>query len=166
MTLWWVVHGALVRSRFQNINQIDAPTNFFFNLEEKKPGQERLIHELRSESGTLLTDLIDIRRRAVCIYDKLYKCVCDVEPDIDNVFFLNLSKVSEEGNLKLSKALSLEELHKALRGMESGKAPGIDSLPVDFYKSFWSVLGEELLAVRNEAWPKASSYTPPQKKET
>ncbi len=62
--------------------------------------------------------------------------------------------MSEEGNLKLSKALSLEELHKDLRGMESGKAPGFDSLPVDFYKSFWSVLGEELLAVRNEAWPK------------
>lgn len=50
--------------------------------------------------------------------------------------------MSEEGNLKLSKALSLEELHKALKGMESGKAPGIDSLPVDFYKSFWSVLNE------------------------
>lgn len=70
-----------------------------------------------------------------------------MEPDIDNVFFVflfyeNLSRVSEEGNLKLSKALSLEELHKALKGMESGKAPGIDSLPVDFYKSFWSVLNE------------------------
>lgn len=57
-------------------------------------------------------------------------------------FYENLSRVSEEGNLKLSKALSLEELHKALKGMESGKAPGIDSLPVDFYKSFWSVLNE------------------------
>ncbi len=73
------------------------------------------------------------------------------EPDIDNVFFENLSRVSEEGNLELSKALSLEELHKALRGMESGKAPGTDGLPVDFYKSFWSVLGEDLLAVLNES---------------
>ncbi|KAL0153268.1 hypothetical protein M9458_051443, partial [Cirrhinus mrigala] len=27
----------------------------------------------------------------------------------------------------------------------------IDGLPVDFYKSFWSVLGEDLLAVLNES---------------
>ncbi len=30
------VQGALVRSRFQNIDQMDAPTKFFFNLEKKK----------------------------------------------------------------------------------------------------------------------------------
>lgn len=47
--------------------------------------------------------------------------------------------MSDEANEKLSKALSLDELYKALQGME---APGIDGLPVDFYKSFWTVLGE------------------------
>ncbi|XP_044227204.1 uncharacterized protein LOC122995885 [Thunnus albacares] len=31
--------------------------------------------------------------------------------------------------------------------LQSGRAPGIDGLPVDFYKSFWSVLGEDLLEV-------------------
>lgn len=61
------VQGALVRSRFQNIDQMDAPTKFFFNL-EKKNGQKRLIHALRSESGMLLSDPIDIRKRAVCFY--------------------------------------------------------------------------------------------------
>jgi len=29
--------------------------------------------------------------------------------------------------------------------MESGKGPGIDGRPGDFYKSFWSELGEDLL---------------------
>ncbi len=61
-----MVHGALVRSRFQNINQIDAPTNFFFNLEEKTWTGK--INELRSESGTLLTDRIDIRRRRRAVF--------------------------------------------------------------------------------------------------
>lgn len=35
----------------------------------------------------------------------------------------NLSNVSEGVDLELSKALLLEELHEALMGMESGKAP-------------------------------------------
>ncbi len=35
--------------------------------------------------------------------------------------------------------------------MESGKALGIDGLPVDFYKSFWSELKEDLLEVLNES---------------
>lgn len=47
-------------------------------------------------------------------------------------FFENLAQVSEEANAKLSKALSLEEFNKALTSMESGKVPGIDSLPLDF----------------------------------
>ncbi|MCI4382160.1 hypothetical protein PGIGA_G00260590 [Pangasianodon gigas] len=43
------------------------------------------------------------------------------------------------------------ELYKALQGMELGKAPGMDGLPVDFYKSFWSELGEDLLKVLNDS---------------
>lgn len=35
--------GALVRSRFQNFVEMDAPSKFFFSL-EKKNGQNRLIH--------------------------------------------------------------------------------------------------------------------------
>lgn len=64
--------GALVRSgRFQSVEQMDGPSKFFFNL-EKKNGQSRAIHALRSESGALLTDPADIRKRAVCFYEKLY----------------------------------------------------------------------------------------------
>lgn len=60
---------------------MDAATKIFFNLEEKrlihkkKFDENRLIHALRSESGSLLADSTYIRRRAVCFYEKLYKFV-------------------------------------------------------------------------------------------
>ncbi len=59
-----VAQGALVRSRFQSIEMMDAPSNFFFNL-EKKNGQRRFIHALKSESGSFFSDSHGIRKRAV-----------------------------------------------------------------------------------------------------
>lgn len=50
--------------------------------------------------------------------------------------------MSEGVNAELLGALSQEELHKALQDMDSGKMPGIDGPPVDFYKFFWTEVGE------------------------
>ena len=43
------VQSELVRSRVQNITEMDAPSSFFFGL-EKKQGQRRQIHFLLSET--------------------------------------------------------------------------------------------------------------------
>lgn len=59
--------------------------------------------------------------------------------------------MSEEANAEVSGALSMGELYKALQGMESGKALGIDDLPVDFSKSFCSEMRDDLLEVLNES---------------
>ncbi|KAF7647898.1 hypothetical protein LDENG_00165020 [Lucifuga dentata] len=40
--------------------------------------------------------------------------------------------------------------------MEGGKAPRIDGLPVEFYKTFWTELGEDLLAVLKESLTEGS----------
>ena len=47
--------------------------------------------------------------------------------------------------------LSTSELLMAARGLQTGKSPGSDGLPVEFYLTFWDVLAEPLLSVRNEA---------------
>ncbi|KAK3574686.1 hypothetical protein QTP86_013049 [Hemibagrus guttatus] len=49
------------------------------------------------------------------------------------------------------RTLVLEELQAALNSMAGGKAPGIDGLPVEFYKFFWRELGEDLLEVLNKS---------------
>ncbi|KAL7829212.1 hypothetical protein AOLI_G00300970 [Acnodon oligacanthus] len=40
--------------------------------------------------------------------------------------------------------------------MEGGTAPGIDGLPVEFYKAFWAELGADLMAILNETLEEGS----------
>ncbi|KAK3505968.1 hypothetical protein QTP70_008042 [Hemibagrus guttatus] len=64
--------GALVRSRFKSAAEMDAPSKFFFSLEQKN-GQKRFIHAVRTESGDLLSESTEIRKQTVSFYSKLYK---------------------------------------------------------------------------------------------
>lgn len=141
--------GALVRSRFRGVEQMDVPSKYFFSL-EKKNGQKRFIHALKSQSGALLTDDVEIRKRATQFYQDLYRSELK-DGGSDGLFLSNLPQVAVESIPELDAVLTLGELEKALQGMECGKAPGLDGIPVDFYKCFWSEIGEDLLAVLSDS---------------
>lgn len=49
--------------------------------------------------------------------------------------------ISESFEASLSAELTLEELHVALLSL----APGIDGIPMEFYKTFWTLLVEDWL---------------------
>ena len=143
--------GALVRSRFQSATLMDAPSKFFFGL-EKRNGQSRLIHALRSDTGQELRDAKDIRKRAVDFYSELFTSEYKDNDELFDQFCDNLPKVPDDVNAELGEPLRSKELLTALQSMEGGKAPGIDGLPVEFFREFWSELGEDLLHVFNESF--------------
>lgn len=143
--------GALVRSRFQSASMMDSPTKYFFSL-EKKNGQGRLIHALRSAGGQQLTGNSQIRQRAVDFYCDLFTSEYTEDDGGFNLFCRGLPTVSEETNKELDGALTEEELCAALKSMQGGKAPGIDGLPPEFYKTFWDFLKEDLMDLFNESF--------------
>ena len=51
-----------------------------------------------------------------------------------------------EGNLTELECL------KALKEMNSGKSPGTDGLPAEFYQTFWKEISEPLLGALNRAF--------------
>lgn len=145
--------GALVRSRFQSFSEMDAPSNFFFSL-ERKNGQRKSIQCLRSEDGKVLTEISDIRKRAVSFYKELYTRSF-VDGQLMAEFVADhLPKVNEDSYAKLVSPLKIEEVFIALQSMKNGKAPGLDGLPVEFYKAYWHLLGEDLLAVLSDSLDK------------
>lgn len=124
----------MILSRFQNAVEMDGPTKKFFGL-EKKNGQSRLIHFLYSLEGVEMVEPKEIRKRAVLFYSELYKSEHTEEGELDSSFYMGLPKVPDKINSWLERPLSASELHVALRSMDSGKSPGIDGLPIEFYKT-------------------------------
>ena len=110
---------------------MDSPSKFFFSL-EKKNGQSRQIHALRSEDGHQLTDIAEIRNRVVDFYVKLYSSVYQKDDAVFDSFCENLPTVSEETNRELEGPLTEEEVFVALQSVQGGKAPGINGLPSEF----------------------------------
>lgn len=52
---------------------------------------------------------------------------------------------------KLEADLTFEEVTAAVKGLSSGKAPGIDGLSSEFYKKFWTILGSDFLMCSKNA---------------
>ncbi len=112
----------------------------FFGLKHKN-GHKRFIHRLKSDSGQMLDDQAAVHKYAVSFYSNLLKCEHREEQAVSQSFYAGLPQVEQQSNVELEAALSSDELYVALHSVQSGKAPGIDGPPVDFYKSFWSVVG-------------------------
>ncbi|TWW78214.1 Transposon TX1 uncharacterized 149 kDa protein ORF 2, partial [Takifugu flavidus] len=143
--------GALVHSRDMNASMMDAPSKFFFSLEQKN-GQRKVIHCLCANDSSDITDTARIRRHATCFYKELFKSCAVENPGLETEFLTDLPQVGESSNTLLSADLTLEEFHVALMSLANGKAPGIDGIPVEFYKAFWSVVGKDMLEVFLESW--------------
>ncbi|KAK3543874.1 hypothetical protein QTP70_030041, partial [Hemibagrus guttatus] len=120
-----------------------APSKFFFSLEQKD-GQKRFIHSVRTESGDVLCEPTEIHKQTVSFYSKLYSSEWSGAQVVEENFLVDLPRLSEKAARELDMELMLEELHEALQGMENGWASGIDGLPVEFYKGFWAVIGQDV----------------------
>ena len=60
-----------------------------------------------------------------------------------------IPKLPEEERLSCEGRVTIEECVKALNTFENGKTPGNDGIPIEFYKTFWSCVGELMIDVFN-----------------
>ncbi len=140
------VKGALVRARISSIKEMDAPTAYFFGLERKEAQKKCMLH-LKRRNGTITSDPTEMRTMGVAFYKELFGNMdCDVG-SMDQ-FLQDLPKLSSEDKNSSDVMISFDELSKAVKQLFlTGKSPGIDGLPAEFYKAFWGVLGEDLYNV-------------------
>lgn len=79
-------------------------------------------------------------------YKNLYSSKLKVDQSDPLHHFLgnsNISRLSQEGQI------TIEECVKALDTFDTGKTPGNDGIPAEFYKIFWNSVGELMTEVFN-----------------
>lgn len=94
------------------------------------------IAEIESPHG-ITTDQVDINNQFKKFYEDLYSSGAGDGPEIDSVLMnLDMPTISEAARGKLEQLIVVGEIDQALKGMKSGKAPGPDGFPIEFYKKF------------------------------
>ena len=143
-----IVEGCILRSKEQWTELGEKPTRYFYQLENSRQSRNA-IHGLRVSDNTITKTSRGILHECHDFYKALYTAEpTDSECQAWLLEQLDSTLTSEEQKL-CEGELTLEECHAALTLMESGKSPGSDGFPAEFYSHFWGLLGRDLVATLN-----------------
>ena len=89
-------------------------------------------------------------------YENLYlsksKPSDDIEKYLSGIHFNDA--LSEDQKLKLDEMPNLKEFENVLSDIKENKTPGLDGLPIEFYKAFWDNIKFLYLDMIRESWDK------------
>ena len=128
--------GVIFRGRARWYEEGEKITRYFFNL-EKERYNSKCCYQLLSESGDLITDFQEVLKLQENFYQDLY--TSDPEISFDQT---NNSNHTIEARFipTLNAPLQCSEFQQAVKQMQTGKSPGRDGIPVEFYKVMWETI--------------------------
>ena len=92
------------------------------------------------EQGNTLQKNTEILNECKNFYQKLYKNQKTCSVTQKQLLQQMKPKITDMQNQKLTKQIQIIEIKQALQTMENGKSPGIDGIPIEFYKEFFDLL--------------------------
>lgn len=120
----------------------------------KKMQAERAIASVKTMSGNLTRDPLEINNNFRDFYKLTYKSEYPENKEAQNTFLdqLQFRTISEEEKITLDSQITITDLCEAIGDINSGKAPGPDGLPIEFYKTFKEQLVRPLLDMYEESF--------------
>lgn len=141
--------GAKIRSRAQWFEEGEKPTRYFFRLERKR-AESNTFESLFDEHGFEKSSQQDLENILTNFYADLFaQDHLDMQIQTQLVDDLEFS-LNDNERVLCEGVFTKDELLFALKSLQTGKAPGSDGLPTEFYLRFWDDLGDPLLSVLNE----------------
>ena len=141
------VEGAIIRSKEQWLELGECPTQYFYQLENKRQTRNA-INELRVNDMAVTSN-----KEILSACRSFYKSLYSEEPvDFESKDWLldQLdTALSGKDQLKCEGDITLAECSVALSQMTTGKSPRNDGFPVEFYRRFWGLLARDLVDTLN-----------------
>ena len=149
------VEGQKIRSRAKLYQDDEKGTKYFLNLEKNRQSK-KIISQLKDDTENIVYEQDKIREEVEKYYAKLYKegKSCNTMT-LKEAFFKSLDKcLVEEDMLSCEGELLRTEILAALKQTKNNKSPGIDGIPVEFYKMFWHDISGHMLEALNYTYRK------------
>ena len=122
---------------------------------EKRHYKNGVISQLKLGENEFASSDKEILSECETFYRDIYSSKADCDNlRINDLFFGNNTSKSLnlEEKEKCEGMLTKAECLQALKSMKSGKTPGSDGLPIEFYKVFWNEISDCLLNTINYAY--------------
>ena len=146
------IEGYIRRVKFMApYDKSETDIAFFSKVENQKRANDRINQLAEKKDGYIYTDNENILRIATKYYRDLYTSD-KVNEKIQNKLLGNVkTKLSKEAKTNLDKPITEEEeVKNAINRLPTGKSPGLDGFPVEFYKKYWEKIKDLFMAYLNE----------------
>ena len=161
--------GTMIRSRDQSIIEGEKPTRYFYAQERIKKAKSTITDltvpapptndnsETNDELDTT-QDFVNVKTDEE-ILTHLHKHFSSIftkqqlDIDLQDQFLSKIDiKLPESTCRKMDNEITAEEIFRAIMSFQLNKTPGIDGLPIEFYITFWEILGEFFPALLNDIY--------------
>ena len=121
----------------------------FFAGHERQRQQEALLTEL-DYGGHRCGATDELLEAAASFYECLYTA-CKTDPITSERLIGSLERsLSDNESSSIKLPVSPDEIRNAMSSLATNKSPGIDGLPVEFYRRFWTLVADDLMDVYRE----------------
>lgn len=136
------------RARLQWIKDDDKNTRFFHAISRIRK-HSNFISQISNPDGNVLQDPSDIEHAFLLFYQNLWNGASDTFPNIADALHFDLPQLADSDCSQLICDVTIEEVYSTLPDLPPGKSPGHDGFNVEFYRTFWPIIGDHLFAVIN-----------------
>jgi len=145
--------GLILQSRCRWYEKGEKSNNYFLRLATRRKVQTTM-NKLKDDNGVEVTDPSAILQMQANYYAQLYTDNVDKTGN-EMEQYLNNIEMPEVDNVlkgKCEGVLTKAECKSALQAMKCKKSPGNDGLTIEFYKTFWELIGDLLVESLNMSY--------------